>query len=160
MRSIITILFILICSSCFAYEVTVYGVNNCGITTALRNELTAKQITFTYCDVNGGKCMTDMVKVATDNNLAIDGVIYFPIVRVTVDGKTTGLCRPAITDILKLIGTTNVLSIGNGVIHSSSKGIDVYNLMGVKVFHSESWEIDISSLPKGIYVVNGQKIVR
>ena len=160
MKTTFTIFLILICSVCFAYEITVYGVNNCGITTALRNDLTAKQISYTYCDVTNGQCMNDMVKIATDSNLAVDGVIYFPIVKIVVDRKITGLCRPSVSDIQKLIGTTNVLSIRNGVIHSESKGIDVYNLQGVKVLHSDSREIDISSFPKGIYIVNGKKMVK
>ena len=160
MKSILTVILIFICSVCFAYEITVYGVSNCGYTTGLRNELTAKGISFTYCDVNYSSCMNEMVQVAYDNNLLVNGTIYFPIVKITEGGKTTGLCRPSVTDIIKLIKTTSIVTIQNGIISSSKKGIDIYNVHGVKILHSSVQEMNISNLPRGVYIVNGIKIIK
>jgi hypothetical protein len=161
MKTIIAIILLFVCSVCYPYEIVVYGVNSCGYTTNLRNELTAKNITFTYCDVNGMQCWYDMQKVANDFNLIVNNTVYFPIVKVVVDGVTTGLCRPLLADIVKLIGTTGIreITFQNGIIHSPGK-IDVYNLQGVKILHSDNQEMDISNLPKGVYVVNGIKIIK
>jgi hypothetical protein len=167
MKRLITILFLFISLYGYSYEIIVYGVNNCGITTSLRNELTAKNIQFTYCDVNGNQCMNDMVKVALDDSLAIEGTIYFPIVKVVSDGKITGLCRPSVADIIKLIGTTNIQEVNNRVFYSDGiiqvpvgKEIDLYSITGIKILHSDNNWININSLPKGLYIINKTKIVK
>jgi hypothetical protein len=128
-----------------AYTVTIYGVDNCGYTTDLRNECSKNNIQFTYCNVNTGTCMGDMVKVVMDNNLAVDGVIYFPIVKIVSD-KTYGLCRPSVDKIEKLIKITSIEMITVG-----SRDFDVFTLKGERIPCD-----NMNLLPTGIYIIRGK----
>ena len=44
----------------------------------------------------------------------------------------------------------------------TKSGVDVYNLNGVKVASKnlKNGSVDMSDLPKGIYVVNGKKFIQ
>ena len=167
MKKLLFTFFLLVGYNCYPYEITVYGSYACGYTTAMRNELTAKNITFTFCEVSTGTCMGEMLKFSTDYNLLVDGTIYYPIVKVVVDGITSGFSRPDIKKIQKLIEQTIIKEVSDPRVYydgriiyvSDVRGVDLYNMMGMKILHSAN-DINISSLPTGIYICNGIKILK
>jgi glutaredoxin len=136
-----------------AYTVTIYGTPTCGYTTDLRNQCTANNIQFTFCDVNESKCVTDFYNVVYEFNLATDSYVDLPVVLVVVDGKRYGMVRPTIAKIKQLIGTTSAIMIGNKIDMTG----DIYNSLGVRVKFSG----DINSLPPGFYILRGkEKVVK
>lgn len=85
-----------------ATEITVYCRNSCGFTANLRNELTAANIPYTYCNIDSAGCLGAMFQVAIEFNLAPCGTVNLPVVLVVNDGKRYGYVRPSIADILKI----------------------------------------------------------
>jgi hypothetical protein len=134
-----------------AYTVTIYGVDNCGYTTDLRNECSKNNIQFTYCNINETKCYNELVSIVSEFNLAVDNYVNLPVVLVVVDGKRYGFVRPSVVKIKELVVTTSVQMIGNSLYLPSNA--EVFNLMGESITLPLHKKLDISSLVSGIYIV-------
>lgn len=170
MKYLLTILFLLLFSYIQAFEVTVYGRNNCGFTQSLRNELATNNVAYTYCNIDSAGCLGQLYSVAIEFNLAVNGVISLPVVLVVVDGKRYGYSRPSITTILKITSSLEIedekLFWPNPVIDIIyAKGeFEIYNMYGILILKSHNRHISIAALSQGIYFVrvNGKttKIIK
>lgn len=159
MKTLLTILFILLFSYTQAFEVTVYGRNSCGFTQALRNELATNNVSYTYCNIDSTGCLGQLYSVAIEFNLAVDGMISLPVVLVVVDGKRYGYVRPSITTILKI---TSSLEVENeklfwpnpvtDVIYAKGE-FEIYNMYGILMLKSHNRHISLSLLPQGMYII-------
>lgn len=58
---------------------------------------------------------------------------------------------------ITVTGTFEIIDAINEILSSGQK-VDVYNLNGIKIFEKVSAKDALKSLPKGIYIINGQKI--
>ena len=58
---------------------------------------------------------------------------------------------PAYIDFLKAGGTTDIQAIRKAAGHDA-----IYTLQGQKIATTSQW----STLPRGIYIINGKKVVR
>lgn len=58
---------------------------------------------------------------------------------------------------ITVTGTFEIIDAINEILSSDQK-VDVYNLNGIKIFEKVSAKDALKSLPKGIYIINGQKI--
>jgi hypothetical protein len=142
-----------------AYEITIYGRNTCGFTTNLRNELTASNIPFSYCNIDSAGCLGAMFSVAIEFNLAPTGTVNLPVVLVINEGKRFGYIRPTVNQIMKV---TNISGIYNaiglypnpsaGTINVGGKS-ELYNTLGIRIMTTDSETIDIASLLKGVYII-------
>ena len=159
MRKIITILIILAAITAGANEITVYGRNSCGFTQNLRNELTAANIPYAYCNIDSAGCLRAMFAVAWEFNLAPSGTVNLPVVLVVVEGKRYGYVRPSLADILKITSSEVTRSQISVYPNPADQFITVmgecriFDLTGREVLSSHNRHINISGLPQGIYFV-------
>ena len=164
MRKILLLLFLLVSVFINAQDITVYGTNTCGYTTSLRNQLTDTKIPFTYSNI---ETMTvqqwnDFMKFVYDFNLAVNGSVDLPVVKVVIYGKIYAYVRPTLQMITKLTGVVDIdneISIfPNPVDHilyimGTNKPVRIYDLSGRLVLDTRDREIDMSRFPSGGYIM-------
>jgi hypothetical protein len=157
MKTILLLLLLFLWNVASPYTVIIYGVDNCGYTTALRNELTQNNIQFTYCNIQEINCYGEFFSFVKDSKLDTGNYVNLPVVKVVVDNKTYGLVRPSITAIKVLIGITyaKLLYVPSGGLIGivGAKYIEVYNVSGVRVMYSRKNYINTESLLPGYYIL-------
>jgi glutaredoxin len=162
MKTLLTLLLFFILISCkedvkATYSITIYGSNNCGYTSALKTDLAKNNIAFTYCDINTTPCSTEFYTFVKDNKLDTNNYVNLPVVKVVIQGKTYGFVRPSIETIKALIDLTSALLIYNSTRDligiQGARFIDVYNISGIRLLHSDNNYINIQSLVSGLYIM-------
>jgi glutaredoxin len=156
---ILSLLLFLSIQSNAIYNIVVYGTSTCGYTTDLRNKLTQENITFTFCDINNTECYNDFVKVVADFKLAKDNYVDLPVVKVVIDNNSYGFVRPSIVTIKQLISLSSVEDV---MVIIGARFIDVYDMSGSRVLHSDNKYINTHSLSSGCYIIriNGKTIMK
>lgn len=142
-----------------AYEITVYGRNSCGFTANLRNELDAAKVPYTYCNIDSSGCLGQLFSVALEFNLAVNGQVNLPVVLVVADGVRHGYVRPTLNTILKVTVVDDLVrgvdlypNPASSIIHVSGDA-EIYDMTGRLLLRSWDNDVDVSALPRGVYVV-------
>lgn len=165
MKYLLIALLLFSCSDIEATEITVYGRNSCGFTANLRNELTAANIPYTYCNIDSAGCLGAMFSVAIEFNLAPSGTVNLPVVLVITDGKRYGYVRPSLADIMKI--TTVEVTRCPTIVYPNpadqfitvNGDCEIYDLTGRSVLKSHDRHISITGLPDGMYFVRVRGIM-
>lgn len=142
-----------------ATEITVYGRNSCGFTDNLRNELTASNIPYDYCNIDSAGCLGAMFQVAIEFNLAPSGTVNLPVVLVVVDGKRYGYVRPTLAEILKITSSEVTRSQISVYPNPADQFItvdgdcEIYDMTGMKLIESHDRNVMVEGLKPGAYLV-------
>lgn len=142
-----------------AYEITVYGRNSCGFTANLRSELDAAKVPYSYCNIDSSGCLGQLFQVAIEFNLAVNGQVNLPVVLVVADGVRHGYVRPTIAMVLNATYVDDVDQAvdlypnpASGIIHVNGDA-KIYDMTGRLLLRSWDNDVDVSALPRGVYVV-------
>lgn len=159
MKKLILIILVFLHVTLGATEITVYGRNSCGFTANLRNELTAANIHYDYCNIDSSGCLGQLFQVAIEFNLAPTGTVNLPVVLVVNDGKRYGYVRPSLNDILKVTAIDEVRAIPDVYPNPADQFItvdgecEIYDLTGLKLIESHDRNVLVEGLKPGVYVV-------
>jgi hypothetical protein len=86
------------------YSISIYGTDNCGITTAFRNACISSGLEFQYFNVDiSTENKNKMWEVVHQFSLGSGGKVLYPVVYVQKNTETFGFERPNIDDIKKLL---------------------------------------------------------
>lgn len=146
-----------------AYEVVVYGTDNCGFTLSLRNSLDNEGITYTYKNLDSLQYRNEFWSLVIRQNISDNGNVLLPVVRVMSD-KEYGLMRPTVDQIKALITGTHTDEFGNTVspYPNPTSGIfyvhgeryyEVYDSNGVKFQSLYGEVLNLSDLKPGMYIL-------